>query len=122
MDRRRPDADPPGATGACANQGYKHIVDEMGYQNRGSVYTIIKQAQRQHVADGVEYHRDVELARLNSLRAALRPRAEQGDAAAAWACLKIIMARCRLSSLRAFEPSRSPAGRSVSSARMRRTV
>lgn len=62
---------------------YQQIADDMGYQNRGSVYAIIKQAQNQHLAQGVEYHRDIELARLNSLQAALWARAEQGDVDAA---------------------------------------
>ena len=86
---------------------YQQIADEMGYQNRGSVYAIIKQAQSKHLAEGIEYHRDVELGRLNSLQAALWDQAMAGDVSAAHECLRLIIARCRL--LRLYEQPRKAA-------------
>jgi len=44
---------------------YQPIADAMGYANAGSVYSIIKQAQEQHVASAVEDQRQLELERLN---------------------------------------------------------
>ena len=59
----------------------------------------------------VETHRELELARLNSLQVALWPKAMQGlSLAAAHQCLKLIIARCRLLGLYE-EPRKAPKDR-----------
>ncbi len=45
---------------------YQAIADEIGYQNAGSVYTIIKQAQTKTTAAAVEDPRQLELDRLDA--------------------------------------------------------
>lgn len=85
---------------------YQQIADAMGYRNKDTVYAIIKQAQSKQLAEGVQYHRDIELARLNSLQAALWDTAMAGDVSAAHECLKLIIARCRLLGL--YEERKSP--------------
>jgi len=45
---------------------YQAIADEIGYQNAGSVYTIIKQAQTKTTAAAVEDPRQLELDRLEA--------------------------------------------------------
>lgn len=54
----------------------------MGYQNAGSVYTIIKQAQTKTTAAAVEDHRQLELDRLDAMQAALWPAAMRGRVSA----------------------------------------
>ena len=75
---------------------YQAIADEMGYKNPGSVYTIIKQAQTQHLGSVTEDYRTTELARLDALQAALWPAAMRGRVSAVGAVLRIIQARGRL--------------------------
>jgi len=75
---------------------YQAIANEMGYQNAGSVYTIIKQAQTKATAAAVEDHRQLELDRLDALQAALWPAAMRGRVSAVGAVLRLIQARGRL--------------------------
>lgn len=75
---------------------YQQIADEMGYKSAGTVCTIIKQAQTQHVASAVEDHRSLELERLDAMQEALWPRAMGGSVSASQTILRIIQARGRL--------------------------
>ena len=75
---------------------YQQIADELGYTNRGTVYKIIRDAQASRLSEAVETQRELELARLDALQAALWPDAMAGDVQASHAALKVIEARCRL--------------------------
>lgn len=57
---------------------YQQIADEIGYQNKGTVYAIIKQAQSAQLSEAVEEHRELELARLDALQEGLWPEAVAG--------------------------------------------
>jgi transposase-like protein len=85
---------------------YQAIADEMGYANAGSVYTIIKAAQRTELATAVREHRESELARLDALQVALWPKAMAGQVDAIKTCLQLITERCRLLGLHEDSPKR----------------
>ena len=57
---------------------YQQVADAMGYKKAGTVYTIIKTAQEQHVAATVHEERDRELERLDGMQASLWPDVELG--------------------------------------------
>lgn len=78
----------------------------MGYANPGTIYTIIKTAQEQHVATAVEDQRELALARLDAMQAALAPRVQGGDLPAIGMVLRIIETRCRLLSIYGHEKRR----------------
>ena len=88
---------------------YQQIADEMGYSSRGTVYTIIRDAQSAHLDDTVEEHRRLELERLDALQASLWGRAMAGDVLATMAVVKVIESRVRLLGL--VPPSGARAGR-----------
>lgn len=56
-----------------ATQGhtYNQIASEVGYANRGTAYKVVRKALDENVAEAVEEYREVEVARLNALQAAL---------------------------------------------------
>ena len=75
---------------------YEQIADELGYANRGTVYTIVSKALAAQEADGVENLRAIEIERLDRLQKSLWPLAEAGDVAAVSEIRRIIEARVRL--------------------------
>ncbi len=90
-------------------QGLTHqqIADDLGYANKGTVYRLIQEAQAARLGDTADEHRQVEMARLDALQAALWPRAVTGDVAAVEGVRKLIDSRCRLLGLAGAR--RSPA-------------
>ncbi len=81
-----------------ATQGhtYDQIASEVGYANRGTAYRVVRKALDENVADAVEEYREVEVARLNALQAAVWDRAIAGDLQAVDAVLKLVQARVKL--------------------------
>ncbi len=81
-----------------ATQGhtYDQIASEVGYANRGTAYRVVRKALDENVAQAVEEYREVEVARLNALQAAMWDKALAGDVHAVDAVLKIVSARVKL--------------------------
>lgn len=81
-----------------ATQGhtYDQIASEVGYANRGTAYRVVRKALDENVAQAVEEYREVEIARLNALQAAVWDRAIAGDLQAVDAVLKLVQARVKL--------------------------
>jgi len=94
-----------------ATQGhtYEEIAGEVGYANRGTAYRVVRKALDENVAAAVEEYREVEVARLNALQAALWDRAISGDVEAVEAVLKIVMARVKLLGLSSASETATPA-------------
>jgi len=94
-----------------ATQGdtYEQIANEVGYANRGTAYKIVRKALDKHEAQAVAEYRDVEVARLNALQAALWDRAVAGDVEAVEAVLKIVVARVKLLGLSGASETAIPA-------------
>ncbi len=89
-----------------ATQGhtYEVIASEVGYANRGTAYRVVRKALDENVAQAVGEYREVEVARLNALQAALWDRAIAGEVEAVDAVLKIVVARVKLLGLGAARP------------------
>jgi hypothetical protein len=87
---------------------YQEIANELGYANRGSVYTIIQHALALQVSAVVEEHRELELARLDALMLALWPAAQAGDVGSIDAAVRIVMERSRLLGLLLPRAKRKP--------------
>jgi len=75
---------------------YDQIAMELGYANRGTVYSVVAEALRAQTLEAVGELRDLEVARLDSLQVAMWQKAMDGDVPSAIAVLRCIMARCRL--------------------------
>ncbi len=80
----------------ASGMSYAEIAAEVGYANRGTAHAVVTQALQSREAESVDLLRQVEVARLNAVHAALWPRAMAGDVPAVMALLRIIEARCRL--------------------------
>jgi transposase-like protein len=81
---------------ALQGRTYQQIADELGYANRGTVYRIVQQTLAKHQAESVEFHRDLELARLDSLLETYFPEALAGDLKSAELVLKLSTQRMKL--------------------------
>lgn len=94
-----------------ATQGhtYEEIASEVGYANRGTAYKVVRKTLDENVAHAVEEHREIEVARLNALQAAVWERAMAGDVEAVDAVLKIVVARVKLLGLSSASEAATPA-------------
>ena len=81
---------------AMQGMSYDAIAAELGYANRGTAWRVVNKALTERVDGAVEEYREMELARLDSLQAALWPKAMDGDARAVDSILKIIDKRVRI--------------------------
>ena len=75
---------------------YQAIADEVGYANRGTVHRIVQQTLAKHEVESIELHRNLELARLDSLLKTYFPQAISGDLKSAELVLKISALRIKL--------------------------
>ncbi len=80
----------------ATGMSYAQIAAEVGYANRGTAHAVVTQALASREAESVDLLRQVEVARLNAVNAALWPQAMAGDVAAVMALLRVSEARCRL--------------------------
>ena len=81
---------------AIDGTSYGAIAAEVGYTHRGTAYKAIHKALAERVTAGVDELRRLELARLDSLQAALWDKALAGNTAAGNTVLRIIDQRTRL--------------------------
>ncbi len=75
---------------------YQQIAEELGYDNRGTVYRLVQTALRGQEVESIHKLRDLEVARLDELQAAWWDRALSGDAQAAMLAFRIIDRRCKI--------------------------
>ena len=75
---------------------YQQVADELGYANKGSVYSIVQKGLADREADGVDELRFVEQQRLDALQSAVWERAMEGHVPSVEAALGILKARMRL--------------------------
>ncbi len=90
---------------ATSGRTFQQIADQLGYSNRGTVHRIVHQALANREVEDVDFHRRVELTRLDELQAALWSRATAGHVPSALACLRVMDLRCRLLNLFPDRPS-----------------
>jgi hypothetical protein len=90
---------------ATSGRTYQQIADDLRYANRGTVHRIVHQALANREAEDVDFHRRVELTRLDELQVALWPRAMAGHVPSVMACLRILDLRCKLLNLFPDRPS-----------------
>ena len=98
---------------ALQGRTYQAIADELGYANRGTVHRIVRQTLAKHEIESVEFHRDVELARLDALLETYFPEALAGDLKSAELVLKISAHRTRLLRLDSIQEKADTANRIV---------
>jgi hypothetical protein len=77
-------------------KSYDAVARAVGFANRGTAHRVVTKALAERLVDGIDDLRDVEVARLDALQAALWPRVERGDTRAVNTVLRIIDRRCRL--------------------------
>lgn len=75
---------------------YQQVADELGYANRGSVYSIVQKGLAAREAQSVDALRFVEQQRLDALQCAVWDRAINGHLPSVEAALRILKARMRL--------------------------
>ena len=84
---------------------YQQVADELGYASRGTVYRMVHQALAQETTEAVDRLRELEVARLDALQAALWDQAMAGDVDAGQAAMRLVLARCRLLGLYGQKPT-----------------
>jgi hypothetical protein len=72
------------------------IADELGYANRGTVYRLVKNALEDREVETIDEFRELEVARLDSLQAAVWEKAVSGDFAAIATVLKVLHVRAKI--------------------------
>jgi transposase-like protein len=96
---------------ATRGLSYQQIADELGYANRGTVHRIVQQALADQQVKDVDFHRLVEVGRLDALQVSLWDAAIAGDIPAVLACLRIINMRSRLLGLYPDRRTKDPKDR-----------
>lgn len=79
----------------AAGANFDRIAEQIGYDNKGSAYRAVAQELRQLCQEPAEEVRDLELARLDQMQAALWPQAMRGQLGAIDRVLKIMERRAR---------------------------
>ena len=75
---------------------YQQVADELGYANRGSVYSIVQKGLAEGEAQSADTLRFVEQQRLDALQCAVWDQAMNGHVPSVGAALGILKARMRL--------------------------
>jgi transposase-like protein len=90
---------------AIDGASYAAIAAEVGYSHRGTAYKAVHKTLAERITEGVDTLRRLEVARLDTLQAALWPKALAGDTAAVNTVLRIIEQRTRMLSLGPESPA-----------------
>ena len=75
---------------------YDQVARAVGYANRGTAHRVVTKALSERLIDGIDELRDIEVARLDALQAAIWSRALTGDVRAINTVSRIIDRRCRI--------------------------
>jgi hypothetical protein len=74
---------------------YDQVARAVGFANRGTAHRVVSKALSERLIEGIDDLREIELARLDALQAALWPRVEKGEVRAINSVVRIIDRRCR---------------------------
>jgi hypothetical protein len=77
-------------------KSYDAVARAVGFANRGTAHRVVTKALAERLVDGIDELRDIEVARLDALQAALWPKVERGDTRAVNTVVRIIDRRSRL--------------------------
>lgn len=81
---------------AAQGRTYDEIAATVGFSHRSAARKAVIAALSEVTVESVTNYRNVEIARLDALQAAIWPDALDGDVTAVDRVLKVIAARCRL--------------------------
>jgi hypothetical protein len=91
-----------------SGSSYQAIADELGYANRGTVYRLVKNALEDREVETIDELRQLEVARLDTLPAAVWGDAVRGDLSAIVTVLKVLHLRAKILGLYAHNERSCP--------------